>query len=278
VDIFGEAPSAFCRRDSIRSLKPYASNKSTVQHVANSVVSKAHFFVVCLANKQAADEILVRAIGRAVRPDAARQHVIIVHGSGELAEDRAQARGAVPTWKGGLLDVQENVRDEIDLSARDLNKRLAALMTDEGVSAIPLHGRDRGILTLGKDHRLDADWKYLEEILTRGVVIVLSAVARQRMGVREVGVAVLGEALVRAADRDTPWTTHLVFLAPEGKRGVVRDGSLVSDIAVEELSEVVRWLPSGSLEGVSVSGLSVTVRAPRDAFSVHGESGTRITK
>jgi acetylglutamate kinase len=111
----------------------------------------------------------------------AEQHdapTVLVHGSGAFAEQALEGRGLFPERENGVLRAEtEEEFTLVDRATRQFNKKLVALLTEEGVPAVGATGTSRNLLRLEmgrvKAHRT----AWLAELLEGGTVPVVATLA-----------------------------------------------------------------------------------------------------
>jgi len=130
------------------------------------------------------DAELLPALAEELR--RARGRVLVVHGGGRHVERELKARGLESRFVGGRRETSAEAMEVVEMVLSGVvNKGLAAGLTEAGLPAIGLSGRDAGLLRarvqpgLGRVGRPEAvDARVLEAAWGAGLVPVVSPVSQ----------------------------------------------------------------------------------------------------
>jgi isopentenyl phosphate kinase len=144
--------------------------------------------------------------------------LVLVHGSGEAAEQMLEAQGRFVERVNGVLRVDETDRPLVERAARDLNRRIVEALGDAGVPAVRVAGSDRGLLRRTKEGHVEAgraDW--LRTLIRQQVVPVVAALASDADG----GIAEVapGDVLAALARVLAEYVEVAVLLLAAGDEG-----------------------------------------------------------
>ena len=122
------------------------------------------------------DPLFVPGLARDV---AARgSGLVLVHGSGERGERALESLGRMPTATSGVWDVADaEGRSAVERAVRVLNRELTHELNEAGVSGIGLLGSDRGLLKQAEGRVVAGRTGWLGDLISRGVVAVVAAMA-----------------------------------------------------------------------------------------------------
>ena len=102
---------------------------------------------------------------------------LLVHGSGEQAERLLEAEGLFPERKEGRVQVRTAAEAAlVERAARQVNRQIVGVLTEEGVPAVGVQGIDRGLLRKSDDGRVTTgSINWLKDLTTKRAVPVVSA-------------------------------------------------------------------------------------------------------
>lgn len=184
--------------------------------------------------------------------------LVLVHGGGREVTELQRTLGAEPEWRDGLrVTTPEGLRVVSMVLSGLVNKRLAALLIGAGVEAVGISGEDGGLLraeparggALGLTGEIrEVRPQLLLSLLESGYVPVVSPVSRGPQG---------GALNVNADDAASAVATGVAaerFLLVSNIPGVLRDGSVIPEVRVEEVEGLIS-------SGVASGGMAPKLRA-----------------
>ena len=219
-------------------------------------------------------QALAQALARPGRPP-----LLLVHGSGEAAEQRLEAEGLFVERVGGVLQVQSAAeRALVERAMRELNQQLVAALTDALVPAVGLHGMDRGLLRWTPEAGVAAGRVgWLEAVVRQGGVPVLSALVADPEGGAALEVPV-AEVLPALADA-WPTPPTVVLLTKNDRPGYAPqdeavEAALVADVPAAVLPE--RALAERVVAAGRAAAWGVVLTSLHGLPGEGGRAGTRL--
>lgn len=104
--------------------------------------------------------------------------LVLVHGSGERGERALESLGRMPTATEGVWDVSDaEGRGAVERAVRVLNREIVHELNEAGVSGVGLLGTDRGLLDQVDGRVAAGRTAWLGDLVSRGVVAVVAAMA-----------------------------------------------------------------------------------------------------
>jgi acetylglutamate kinase len=216
---------------------------------------------------------LARMMGRLGRK---RPPCLFVHASGEQAERLLDAEGLFPERKDGLVQVRTAIEAAlVERAVRQVNRRIVAAFTEEGVPAVGVQGLDRGLVHLNTDGLVTAgriDW--LRDLIARQAVPVVSALVQDvRAGhAREVHLHAATCALAHALPADA---VVVVFFTRNDQPGVLDGEAPMPKHPLDAVPETSLADPE-AVQTVAAAGFSVMLTSPTGLFGGQDVRGTRI--
>ena len=184
--------------------------------------------------------------------------LVLVHGGGREVTELQRTLGAEPEWREGLrVTTPEGLRAVSMVLSGLVNKRLAALLIGAGVEAVGISGEDGGLLradpakggALGLTGEIrEVRPQLLLSLLEGGYLPVVSPVSRGPQG---------GALNVNADDAAAAVASGVAarrFLLVSNIPGVLRDGSVLPEIAIGEVEPLIA-------SGVASGGMAPKLRA-----------------
>lgn len=147
------------------------------------------------------DPLFLRGLAhRLGSAEAAGLGALLVHGSGDEAEQVLEAEGAEVVRRGGILaDLDSEHAMLVERAVRQTNKRVVATLTEFGVAAVSVQGSDRGVVQIDESGGVrlgPTDWLFA--LARQRVVPVVSALTKRGDAVLQVDPA---KVLVGLAER-----------------------------------------------------------------------------
>ncbi len=216
-------------------------------------------------------QALARALGRGAPP------CLLVHGSGEHTELLFEADGFFVEREGGVMPVSSSAEAALlERGLREINKKIVNVLTDSLVSAVGLHGADRGLLQLDKGGAVRAgEAAWLARLVGQGALPVVSALVREeeQYQVRE---ASLGRVVVALAKALETKEVRVVFFVKQHRPGLLDGTAIVREINVAKLpGETVLPEPDAVREVVA-AGVPVLLTDPGGMVEEGGPQGTMV--
>lgn len=211
---------------------------------------------------------LARMLARPGRPPC-----LLVHGGGDAAERQFEAAGVFPERQGGVL-VPKTAAEVavVERAVRELNRKLVATLTDAVVHAVGLQGADRGLLRPEDDTLTAGRVTWIQALLERGVVPVVSALVAVEGSVREVSAVAAARALAAALG---PPLTVVVF-TKTNRPGFIDASGARAEVPCAALSGEVVDDPAAVCALVA-AGLPVLLTSVAGLGGAEGVQGTHVT-
>lgn len=198
-------------------------------------MERADHYVLLLDDYHASDPTFLQSLARVLSHRGGRLPCILVHGSGERAEEALEAQGILRRRVGGVLAVESPLEHGlVERALREVNRGIIAVLTDAVVPCVGVIGSDRGVLRMeGPDLKiLGVEW--IESLTEKGVVPVLACHANEE-GSRRTGEVSMELVITTLASALSGATTVVAFTATN-LPGVMKGGSPLAEVAVDELS------------------------------------------
>ncbi len=164
-------------------------------------VSDHDVHILYLDDYHAADPLFLQSLARSLsRVDRVR--FVLVHGSGEHAQQALELEGKVRVRSHGVLPVQTQEEHAlVERALREINRRITGILTDAVVASVGVMGSERGLLAVDGTQLRIMRIGWLESLMDQGVVPVVASHASERGTDRtgEVGIHQTVAALVGAS-------------------------------------------------------------------------------
>ena len=200
------------------------------------------------------DTLFLQALARGVRVLADRRPVVLCHGSGEAVERLFEARGRFPDRAEERLLVTEAAdRELLERGIREAGKKLAAVLTDSVVPAVPLTGAERGLVRMDETGHVElGETGTLDRLLASRVVPVLSLLGRDAGSAALVEAPALGalEAFFHAIP-----ALGVAFFARDGKLPERGDQDAPARMHVDEAARAGLLVSASVAVGLVQSGV-----------------------
>ncbi len=213
------------------------------------------------------DLLFVQSLGRMLVGN--RLPVVLVHGSGGGAEGLLEGQGLFPGKRDGrFVNLTQEEKRLVEQGYRQTNRLLVGKLTDSGVSAVGLHGGDRGLLHRAGEGVEPGELGWLRALVQNGAAPVVSTLLATADGVEPV---VPHQALAALAAGLAP-DAAVVALTRTGQAGLG-----TPHLAAEALAEHAAALAdSGAATGVAATGTPLLVTTLPAFLAASGPSGTWV--
>ena len=217
------------------------------------------------------DLLFVQSLGRFMQ--GTRQRVVLVHGSGGEAERLLEAAGFFPArQEGRFAALTAPERQLVEAGFRQTNRMLVSRLTDSGVSAVGLHGGDRGLLRWEDGRVKVGNTQWLRTLATGGAVPVVSALIAGDGGAEPVETEAVLAALAGAFSSEP---VRVVVLTRTERAGLGRPPA--AELAPEALEAHAPDLADARVAScLTALGQALLVTSIPAFFAPTGPSGTSV--
>lgn len=220
------------------------------------------------------DPLFAESLARLMAHRSPPLPCLIVHGSGEAGVRRLEAEGLFPeTVEGRVVARSAAEAALVEQALRQATRQLVSTLTDAGVPAVGFQGADRGLLRATPDGVAPGRLAWLVELVRRGVVPVVSTLARSEGGLREVAPAAALQAL--GAALGAAQAPVVVLFSRTGRPGLYEGETLLESSTPEAVPSSI-WSETEVLHAV-VEGLGTgLLTSPAGLLSGTNPRGTRL--
>ncbi|MEX0820898.1 MAG: hypothetical protein WD021_02030 [Rhodothermales bacterium] len=235
--------------------------------------------LIFLDDVHAADVLFMQNLSRSMGRRSWRPAPVLVHGSGEHAEQLLESHGIFRSRSDGVLAIESSREHALVQQAlRGLNQKVVALLTDAVVSSVGVMGSQRSVFAARNGGLFVQEISWLKDLCEQGVVPVVAASGRDVASGSTGEIPAVHAAIVLARALRTWYErVEVVFFTTTNLPGIMHAGKPREQVSVGD--EVLRdKVPDmdALLEVVS-AGLPVVLTNSNRLSDEAGPSGTMIT-